>query len=350
MTGLLQTDDVFELHEALLRLPTRPTLIDRADWERWDPRRRLAHNDERLAYIGADFILRTPQLARALRTVHDIRRRNRHRRYGRQTVVISGPGGSGKSTALTVMAAEEAARADQERPDRPASVLGVEVPPTATSKALLEAILEQIRIVPPRRATLTELMRMVTQNLNDLQITLVLVDEIGHLASRRQTAVDAARTLKALTNQVTATFVYAGVGIERSTLMDGADGDQLARRSVFELFTPMSTATADGKREWRSVIRAFERDLQLLDHPETTLRQHADQLFDRTGGNIGTLRNILTDCAMDLIEAHTRALRAGNDTPFEERITWDQLAAARIDRKAALLEDRRQGRPGRKAA
>ncbi|QVG65539.1 ATP-binding protein [Curtobacterium flaccumfaciens pv. flaccumfaciens] len=337
MTGLLQTDDIFELHDALMSLPARPTTIDREEWAKRSNADRLNYNEKRLNYIGADFILMTPQLVRAMETVALIQRRNRWRRYGRQTIVLSGPSGSGKSTALTMVAAIEAARAEQERPDRPVSVLGVEAPPTATPKALLESILEQIRIQPPRRATISELVRLVVDNLNRLDITLVLVDEIGHLASRRQTSVDAARTLKSLTNQVRATFVYAGVNVDKSVLMNGADGEQLARRSIFEPFAPMSTGSDDGKREWRSVIRAFERDLQLLDHSVSTLPALADQLFDRTGGSIGTLRNILTDCAIDLIEAHSAALRSGRAGDFEERIDWDRLRAARIDKKATMI-------------
>ncbi|MFJ4221862.1 TniB family NTP-binding protein [Curtobacterium luteum] len=332
MRNVLANLDVFELHDFLRSMPGPPNQPRRADWKRLTVDERLRRNDQRLEYLNSDWLLATPRLEAILARVSTVQNRNTFRAAERFAVLIDGPSGSGKTTGLLAAGALEA----NTLPDGAApTVVGVEVPAPCTAKNLLQEYLNRIRVTPPKRVTTSELMRCVVENYNRLGIRLVLVDEIQHLAYRHQQAVDAANTLKSLTNKLTATTVYAGVEIATSHLMNGAHGQQLARRSEREVTSP--TTLAGGTGEWRQMIRVFEQHLTLLDHTPGTLDTHHRYLFDRTGGSIGTLRNLLVDAASRRIRAHSRALREGGAaTRVTETLGLAELDAEKVNMAAEL--------------
>jgi len=337
MEGIFSQLNMFELHEFLFDLPQQPRLLRRGMFERLDLADRLRYNDARLRYIESDFIVATPELNGAISTVNTVQKRNTHRSYGRYAVLIDGPSGAGKTTTLVAAGAHMAQQV--ERTDKPL-VIGVEVPPRTSAKALLEEFCSRMVIEPPRRATIGQLMQLVTGNLNALGIRRVLVDEVQHLAYLNQGSIEATNTLKSLTNKVQATFVYAGVDVKSSALMAGPHGKQLARRTVREPLSTMTLATEDEQAEWHGIIRAFEEHMGLLDHTPGALGKESDYLFGRTSGSIGTLRNMLVDSAIGAIEQHSKALRIGAEG-MTERIRRNDLDQARTDLGVDLFHERR---------
>jgi len=180
-------------------------------------------------------------------------------------------------------------------------------------------------------------MQLVVGNFDDLGIEVVIIDELQHLAFKAQSVIEAVNTLKSLRNAIAATFVYAGVDIAVSTLMAGSHGQQLARRTVRQALLPMDIGTPVGAGQWRGIIRAFETEMGLIDHPPGALMAESRTLFDHTGGSIGALRHLLVDAALDVIETQADAARTGNPPSVRERIDIANLLTANVDMGAAMF-------------
>src|SRR5690625_6964137 len=102
---------------------------------------------------------------------------------------------------------------------------------------------------------------------------VVVVDELHNLARRSSSNGESVDTLKDLSNDAPATFVYAGIKLEDSGLLAGPRGEQVARR-----FSPLRMALYDyttptARRAWRGVVMAFSKALPLFAHERSEERR-----------------------------------------------------------------------------
>ena len=125
--------------------------------------------------------------------------------------------------------------------------------------------------------------------------------------------------LKYLAERTPATMVYAGVELESAGLFSGLRGRQLAGRFTLVRATPFSYAAQEDRRTWTSLIAAFEAHLRLLNHKPGTLPRLSSHLYTRTGGNIGSLSQLVKKAAITAIQDGT------------ERITKYLLETINID-------------------
>lgn len=120
--------------------------------------------------------------------------------------------------------------------------------------------------------------------------------------------------LKYFTEHLPATFVYAGIDVERSGLFTGTRGRQLAGRCGV-----IHTSAFPDAKEWRQLIAAMEGTLRLHRHEPGTLISQARYLHRRTGGMIGSLAHLIRASAI-------QAMLDGT-----EHITRDAMDAVLID-------------------
>ena len=342
------TTDAYELVEHLSATVPPPFVVSAT--EGGSVSELIAYDEARLDYVGSDFIVGTPMLMDVQRTVKRVRRRNRQRKWGRSMVLLSGATGTGKTTTLVAAARRCVVETRKLSPDHALPVLFVDAPAGATPKSVVMAFLHALRLNVPRATTLAEMTNLFIAHANDLDIRLVVVDELHNLADTRRSTVDAANMLKLLTNQVTATFIYSGIDIDSGPLMSGPQGDQLAGRSTAHKLVPVTLAGATGPAEWLGLIRAFESQLCLRDHPPGTLAAFADHLHRRTGGSIGSLRQLLVDAAMDIIDEHQVALQDGGEFHRAERIDQSDLDRVQLDLRAESRGGSRSPMPKKRAA
>jgi len=113
--------------------------------------------------------------------------------------------------------------------------------------------------------------------------------------------------LKYFTEHLPATFIYAGINVERSGLFTGVRGKQLAGRC-----TLIRTGAFPCHSEWQALIATLEETLRLHHHQAGTLVKPAKYLHQRTGGMIGSLSHLIRAAAISAIldgtEAITRTL------------------------------------------
>src|ERR1700745_3749768 len=81
-----------------------------------------------------------------------------------------------------------------------------------------------------RRANITDIADAVCGVSLDARVTLVAVDELHNLNIATRAGAEASDTLKYFSERVPATFVYAGISLERTGLLSGTRGEQIAGR------------------------------------------------------------------------------------------------------------------------
>jgi hypothetical protein len=140
------------------------------------------------------------------------------------------------------------------------------------------------------------------------------VDEIHNLNIATRVGAEASDTLKYFSERIPATFVFAGISIERAGLLSGARGEQIAGR-----FTMVRTGPFGQDQQWITLIAALEGSLRLHRHRPGTLPQLGDYLHRRTHGMIGSLLWLVRSAAIQAV------------TDGTEKITRKDLDAIQVD-------------------
>ncbi|WP_210572913.1 TniB family NTP-binding protein [Streptomyces sp. GESEQ-4] len=154
---------------------------------------------------------------------------------------------------------------------------------------------------------------------------LGIIDDIHFIDLDRRDGLAVSNHLKWLANELPVTFVYVGVGLaERRFFADGLTGKNVALAQTARRWTrlgvdPFRLDTEQGRRHWRSLIKATERQLVLAEHRPGMLLRHADYLFERTSGHIGSYFTLL-------MRGCYRAIRNGT-----EAVTREVLDGVRLD-------------------
>ncbi|MFF2378654.1 AAA family ATPase [Streptomyces xiamenensis] len=154
---------------------------------------------------------------------------------------------------------------------------------------------------------------------------LGIIDDVHFIDLDRRDGLAVSNHLKWLANELPVTFVYVGVGLaERRFFADGLTGKnvvlaQTARRWTRLGVDPFRLDTDEGRRHWRRLVKATERQLVLVEQQPGMLVQLTDYLFERTSGHIGSYFTLL-------MRGCYRAIRTGN-----EALTRDLLDEVRLD-------------------
>ena len=93
-----------------------------------------------------------------------------------------------------------------------------------------------------------------------------------------------------------ATFVYAGISLERTGLLSGTRGEQIAGR-----FGMVRTGPFGQDPQWTALIAALEGSLRLHRHRPDTLTRLDRYLHQRTHGMIGSLLWLIRSAAVNAV-------------------------------------------------
>ena len=119
------------------------------------------------------------------------------------------------------------------------------------------------------------------------------------------------KKLRAQANErIPATFVYAGISLERTGLLSGTRGEQIAGR-----FSLIRTGPFPRGQEWTALIAALEDSLRLHRHRPGTLTGLDSYLHQRTRGMIGSLLWLIRSAAITaVIDGTEKITRKSPDT------------------------------------
>jgi len=345
------TDRPAPLHEhaGLMRFLTsktvRPTLLDPAVYANLTPQARDSYNRERVMYLSGGIVIPTPQLQEGRAAVGRLISANSGRNSGHHGIMFSGQSGLGKTTLCKALMksvfnsyrAQFPFYADAHR----VPIVYVEVPTGSTPKLLMAAFARFFGLTVARSESMDSIQHRVVSALTDANTQLVVVDEVQNLGAANRGNGESIDVLKALHNQVGATFIYAGMNLRDLPLFDGARGQSLMARFSITQMTKFNGSDKTHQSHWRGIVQQFERNLLLSDHEPGTLVGLSKHLFELSRGSIGTLGTLITGAAMDLI-------REPDGRP--EAITLELLNAQELDIFATESFARSLTSKGRKAA
>lgn len=326
-----------------LPTPGRPEHLNAKDLSKLAVGEKLAYDDARLHYAA-----NMPPIVKLMEKAHEelwlLTRLNNHRAYGPHPgLIVDGDPGNGKTTLITEFGRDYDALQRKIHPGE-TTEHGAEFLPTAfmsidstpTVKGFTQRFLEFYGI-STRYATAGELTSLAIRLVHECQTSLILIDEIHYLNLNRDSHREVNNHLKHLANDMNATFVYAGVGLEKRKFMLEGLGDedeqlsQISRRFKRIPAEPLKMFRQEDRELMMGILDVYERELPLARSREGDLISLATYIWDRTQGVIGTISGFIT-------EAYSRAVLTET-----ERITKPLFESMTIAQGAEVAHARQKG-------
>jgi hypothetical protein len=269
------------------------------------PESRNAYDEARISYHSELVVVATSILREVTRQGRLLTLLNRREISARRGLIVSGAWATGKSTALKQLGRTHELMIRQRHPgsDR-IPVVYVTTPPRGSPRKLALEFARFLGLPPIRTAwNTTDIADAVCQILIEAHCDLVLVDEIHNLNLATSAGEDMSDHLKYFTEHLPATFVYAGIDVERSGLFSGVRGRQIAGRCVLT-----STGPFPYQQEWEALVATMEAALRLHRHEPGSLARLDRYLHNRTGGMIGSLSHLIRGSAITAISDGSEAI------------------------------------------
>lgn len=296
----------------------------RTDWANMDPAMRAAYDDQRLDYHSDLIVVNTPTIREVINTVRRLLVLNRRQISARRGLIVTGGAGTGKTTSITQLgrAHELGIQLRDPAQRHRIPVVYITVPPAATARMVAVEFARFLGLPLGARHNITDITNAVCAVLCDVGTNLVLVDEIHNLNLATRSGAEVSDQLKYFSERIPATFVYAGIDVERANLFAGTRGKQIASRFTTISTKPFAYGTKVQRESWRALVATLEQALRLHQHKAGSLARHGEYLYQRTHGMIGSLSHLIRGAAIDAI------------IDGSERITKPHLEAIRLDHAA----------------
>ena len=299
--------------------PSELALLPAGQWEALGERDRRDYDEARIAHHAELVVVTTSAIAEITSEGQLLVLMNQREIGARRGLIVSGDAATGKTTSIKQLGRLHELRVRARFPagaDR-IPVVYVTCPPKGSPRKLAMEFARFLGLPLRTRANVTDIADAVCQVLIDARTDLVLVDEIHNLNHGTPAGEDLSDHLKYFTEHLPATFIYAGIDVERCGVFTGTRGRQLAGRCEL-----ICTGAFPYRDEWAQLIAALEATLRLHRHEPGTLPAQARYLHQRTGGMIGSLTHLIRGAAI-------RAILGG-----QEAITRPLLDSVRIDHAA----------------
>ncbi|MFF3467580.1 AAA family ATPase [Streptomyces sp. NPDC002619] len=254
-----------------------------------------------LDYHSEFVVLKTRSMEQALTQLKlTLLVNNRQRSTARRGLIVSGPPGAGKSTTLAELGRsfELSERRRLAGREGYMPVAFASIPPTCTPKSLVQVLARFAGIPVHDRMTENTITNAVCHVLCERRTRLVFLDDVHQLNTRTRPGADTSDQVKTLAERVPATFVLAGVDVERSPLLTGPRSAQLAARCKVLRTPPLLNGTSEQKKAWRALLQGMEGALRLARHRPGTLVRHADYIHLLTGGVMASLSLLVREAAI----------------------------------------------------
>jgi hypothetical protein len=292
--------------------PESPAVPDPAALAALSRRARFELDEARRDYHTQLPLVNTPTIQQVLSAGRLLIQLNRRQVSARRGMILSGASGTGKTTALTQLGRIHE-RALRKRHPGPAGrhrlpVVYVTVPPAATPRMLAVEFARFFGLEFSSRANMPEIVNAICTTAARTHVELVLVDEIHNLNLTTRAGAEVSDQLKYFAERLPATFAYAGIEVEAQGLFAGVRGRQIAGRFTLIGSTPFAYGSSEQRTAWRSLVASLESMLRLQHHTTGTLVGLADYLYQRTGGMIGSLSQLVRGGALLAIDDGSEAL------------------------------------------
>ncbi len=275
-----------------------PDLLTDPTWAALTEPERLDYDELRLDYHTRLAAVATSTLRQVVHTGRRLTLLNRHAVSARRGLILSGAAGTGKTTAITQFGKTHQAIDAQRHPgmDDRIPVIYITVPPAATPRMVAAEFARFFGLPFTTRANITDIIEAVCGVAVDARVSVVCVDELHNISLATKSGAEVSDTLKYFSERIPATFVYAGIDVERGGLFTGIRGRQIAGRFCLIATSPFPRTT-----EWEGLVATMENALRLHRHIPGALTALDRYLHQRTGGMIGSLSHLIRGAALEAI-------------------------------------------------
>ncbi|MEV2226915.1 ATP-binding protein [Nocardia vinacea] len=282
-----------------------PHLLASDEWTALSEQARRDDDEARIDYHTRLTVIATPTIKAVAQKGRRLTLLNRHAVSARRGLILSGAAGTGKTTAITQFGKmhEAADRARHPHRSDRIPIVYVTVPPAATPRMLAAEFARFLGLPVTQRANLTDIIEAVCGVCCDTGTSVVICDELHNISLTTRAGADVSDTLKYFSERIPATFLFAGINVEREGLLSGTRGEQIAGRH-----TLIRTTGFPYTDDWRGVVASLEDTLRLHDHRPGTLTNFARYLHRRTAGMIGSLSALIREAALDAILTGTEKI------------------------------------------
>jgi MoxR-like ATPase len=277
--------------------PANVSLLDDQRWKELSDLDRLRYDEDRIDYHARLIVVATSTVRRIVTAGRRLTMLNRHAISARRGLIVSGAAGTGKTTAITQLGKTHELLDRHRHPghDR-IPVVYVTVPPAATARMLAVEFARFLGIPVAPRQNITDVTESVCGVLCAARTGLVVIDEIHNISLATRNGAEVSDQLKYFSERIPATFVYAGINVQREGLFSGTRGQQIAGR-----FSMIPTVRFPYQQEWTAVAATLENALRLHHHTPGTLTDLDRYLHQRTKGMIGSLSHLIRGAAIEAI-------------------------------------------------
>ena len=288
--------------------PEIPQLLPDDAWRALGEDDRFDYDEARLAHHAKLLVVATPTIQQVIIEGRRLQYLNRHAQVGRCGLILSGPARTGKTTCLTQLGKTIETMHTRRHPHAAGHipVVYITAPPAATPKMIAIEFARFLGLPVTRRANITDVLESVCAVCLRAATTAILVDEIHNVNLGTRYGAEASDTLTYFAERLPATFVYAGINVERAGLLNGTRGEQIAGR-----FSMIRAGAFGRGQQWHALIATLEDSLRLHHHRPDTLVELADYLHNRSNGMIGSLLRLIRAAAVQAVldgsETITRA-------------------------------------------
>src|SRR5215831_12775887 len=183
-------------------------------------RERDEHDEARRAYHADLPLANTPVIRQVVATTRLLIQLNRDQVSARRGVIVSGPSGTGKTTALTQLGRTHERHVRNRHPDdnHRLPVIYVTVPPAATARMLAMEFARFLGLQFAGRVNITDIVDAVCVTAARTRVELVCVDELHNLNLATRAGAEVSDQLKYFAERLPATFIHVGIDVESAGL------------------------------------------------------------------------------------------------------------------------------------
>lgn len=303
------------------RVPAiRPKVPTSSEWLTMSSPQRAASIVERQRYHGQLPLIETTTMAMTIKETIQLASVNYNSPAGvRPGFVLDGLGTLGKSTIVMELGRRYELQVRKKfKLEGNANgslntflpVAYVTLPGMVTVKGFNQLLLEFYGIPAPKSSSEQDMAARIVETCRACNTTLILIDDIHFLEMRNRSAQTVNNHLKSLASRISATFGYAGIGVEHSGLL--SEGNSEARREFSQTDRRFARYEINrfswGDQDFIHLLRGFERSLCLVNQKLDGIVDMANYIHDRTDGFIGSVSLLLKLGANLAIKKKTEAL------------------------------------------
>jgi len=177
----------------------------------------------------------------------------------------------------------------------------VNLPSTGTPLGLYRMIAQFYGLPIGHRETEARLEGMVQHAINKCRTELLVIDDVHNLKYGGAHSRKVSAAIRRLGDDIDCPILLTGIGLERTNLLSGPEGAQIAERYRS---AEMVSYENENSKAWQMLVTSLVRLLPLFGNNHHGLKSLTDELHELTSGRIGTLNSILSRIALDLIDAN----------------------------------------------